>query len=96
MDDNEMNEVEDFDDEEEDRYKKPVRILAERHSGVQITITFAPLPTFLPPMSGTCTCPAKGSSYPNMHALACPQFTTVHCDCHAPRRTSPRTGRPVQ
>jgi hypothetical protein len=30
MDDNEMNEVEDFDDEEEDRYKKLVRILDGR------------------------------------------------------------------
>ena len=35
MDDNEMNEVADFDNEEEDRYKKLVRILAERHSSVQ-------------------------------------------------------------
>jgi hypothetical protein len=95
-----MNEVEDFDDEEEDRYKKLVRILAERHSGVQTTITFAPLPTFLPPMffppstladilaavatlnAGTCACPAKGSSYSNMHSLSCPKFISTHCTCH--------------
>jgi hypothetical protein len=75
-----------------------------------MTITFAPLPTFLPPMffppltladilaavatlnAGTCPCPAKGSNYPNMHALDCPQFTTVHCGCHAPEKQVPAHG----